>query len=78
MTDAPDKTSKDHASTAETHHGEAAAPDDIREQMRLALERKNNKNGSAGGRGGGPSGAKASAATENSKHQREFRRKSGG
>jgi hypothetical protein len=61
-----------------TEHDKPHAPDDIREQMRQALERKKNKGGGGGSGGSGGSGNKASEATTNAKVQREFRRKSGG
>jgi Family of unknown function (DUF5302) len=51
--------------------------DSIREQFRLALERKHGQHHGASASGLGPD-AKASASTSNSKRQREFRRKSGG
>ena len=54
----------------------SADPTDVREQMRLALERKQNKN--AGGQSHADGSSKASTATTNAKVQREFRRKSGG
>ena len=51
-------------------------PTDVREQMRLALERK--KAGAHGGASHADGSSKASSATSNAKVQREFRRKSGG
>jgi len=53
-----------------------AAPTDAREQMRLALERKQNRGN--GGQSHADGSSKASAATSNAKVSREFRRKSGG
>jgi len=82
MTDAKDTpanpadTDTDTADANKPDH--AAAPDDIREQMRLALERKKNKQGGGSSGGAAGSGNKASAATSNAKVSREFRRKSGG
>jgi hypothetical protein len=56
---------------------EHGAPDDVRAKFREALERKKSGSG-GGGEAHGPTGSKASGATENHKHQRQFRRKSGG
>ena len=55
--------------------GSTAAPDDVRERFRAALEHKR-----AGGPGadGAHGGGKTGTATTNSKVQRTFRRRAGG
>jgi hypothetical protein len=70
------------SSTAATDAVEAAAPDetvqaDVKEQFRLALERKRGRTGDA--HGGGPAaGGKVGSTQGRAGNKREFRRKSGG
>jgi hypothetical protein len=63
---------------SDTPEQESTPADDLREQFRQALERKQGRGGAAGGDDHASGGSKASARTSNSKRQREFRRKSGG
>jgi hypothetical protein len=74
MSDTTDEKTDPEPTTADATA--ADAPTDAREQMRLALERKQNRN--AGGQSHADGSSKASAATSNGKVSREFRRKSGG
>jgi Family of unknown function (DUF5302) len=75
-----DPGTDDHETKAQSNPSEGSKPaaaNDVREQFRLALERKQHQHSSATAAGASPD-AKASAQTSNSKRQREFRRKSGG
>ena len=81
--DGPTHDGDTHDGDTHTHEGEVTvtdpATDDLREKFRAALDRKLGKgSGAATDTATGSGGSKASARTSNTKHQREFRRKSGG